>query len=473
MNPKLRIFILLGIVMCPFVTQFDTGMVNLALPSISSKFGITSSAVIWISSIYIVFISATVLLFGKMGDSYGHFMVIRTGMLLYTVATIFAGLSNSFNTLLFARVIQAIGASAFLGNIQGAITRVFPSKESTRVFGINACFVALGTLFGPSFGGMILSRFSWNILFFSEIPFCVFILILHYFVIQDGMDGTGEKVDWRGSLYIFITVASFFISLQQSQKLGINNPIVYGGFLISTVFMISFISSQKKTTKPLLYLDLFKNKLLSTNLFCTLVSYSSVSVFNIILPFYFQKVREMTPSESGLMLAIYPLLLMFIAPLSGYISDKVRSEILTLSGLVITSIGLIGMVFVTEYTAYWIIVIILVILGLGSGLFQSLNNFLVMRSVPSGRLGIGGGLNTLARNIGINTGLAFATIILYNSISSLVGYHTTSYIADRPDAFMLGMRNAFIFAALISFVAILLALKRSLLKGSNSENMNQ
>jgi MFS family permease len=122
------------------------------------------------------------------------------------------------------------------------------------------------------------------------------------------------------------------------------------------------------------------------------------------------------------------------------------------------------MIFVNEYTSIWIIVVNIIILGIGSGLFQSPNNLLVMRSVPSGRLGIGGSMNALSRNIGNNVGLALTTIILYNSISSVVGYHTTSYVKDCPEAFIAGMKNTFVFASIVIILAIVLAAKRYLKK---------
>ena len=461
MKPSHRNLILLSIVMCPFITQIDTGMVTLSLPSIAAKFGISSSAATWISSIYIVFISATVLLFGKLGDTYGHFKVLKMGMVVFTISTLFAGLSTNFQTLLIARVVQAIGASASLGNSHGTITRMFPPEECGRVFGINACAVALGTVIGPSIGGIILENFSWNMLFLSEVPLCIFIVILQFLMLKNEEDGTGEKIDWRGSCYFFVTIASFFISLQQSQKLGISSPFVLGGFIVAGVFITAFIRWQKKTATPLLDLDLFKSKMLTFSLICTTLSYSTISAFNLIMPFYLQNVREMTPSESGLLLAIYPLLLVFIAPISGRLSEKIGCEILTIYGLGFSIIALVGMTFITQSSSYWIVILLIFILAIGSGLFQSSNILLVMRSVPSKRLGIGGSLNALSRNIGNNFGVVLMTIILYNSISAVVGYHTTSYIDNRPDAFMVGMRYTFVFASIIVVVAMVLALIRS------------
>lgn len=460
MSPKQRNLVLLSIVLCPFITQIDTGMVNLALPSISNAFGITSSAVTWISSIYIVFISSTVLLFGKLGDSYGHFRIRKIGMIVYTLATIFAGLSYSFNVLILARVIQAIGVSAFLGNTHGMITRIYPEKERGKVFGINACFVALGTLIGPSIGGIILSYFSWHVLFFFQIPFCIFVLILQFLLLNKDDHGIEEKVDWQGSLYFFIMTASFFISIQQSQKLGMSNPWVLLGFSISLIFLFIFYKWQKQAAKPLLNLSIFKNNLLVISLLCTVISYAAISAFNLILPFYLQKVRGLSASESGLLISVYPLLLVFIAPLSGYLADRVKVESLTLHGLAFSLLGLIGMTFVDAVTDYWIIILMMIVLGIGSGLFQSPNNLLVMKSVPQKRLGIGGSLNTLARNIGNNVGLALTIIILYNSISLTVGYHTTSYVENRPDAFIFGMRNVFIFISMTTVCALIIALFR-------------
>ena len=455
MNPNHRNLILLSIVMCPFITQIDTGMVTLALPSISNGFGISSSAATWVSSIYIVFISATVLLFGKLGDTYGHFKVLKWGMVLFTLATLFAGLSTDFHTLLIARVFQAIGASASLGNSHGTITRTFPPEECGRVFGINACAVALGTVIGPSVGGILLENFSWNMLFLSEFLLCILILILQFLMLKgDDTQETSEKIDWRGSLYFSISIASFFISLQQSQKLGFSNTFVLIGFVLTALFFTAFVIWQRKISNPLLDLGLFRSKMLSYSLIGTTLSYSTISAFNLIMPFYLQNVREMSPSESGLMLAIYPFLLIFIAPASGRLSEKVGCEILTIYGLVFSIVALIGMTFITQYSSYWVVISLIFVLAVGSGLFQSQNNLLVMRSVPSKRLGIGGSLNALSRNIGNNLGIVLMTIILYSSISAAVGYHTTSYIESRPDAFILGMRNTFILAGVVDMIAI-------------------
>lgn len=460
MKPKYRNFILLSIVMCPFITQIDVGMMNLALPSISAEFGITSSAVTWISSIYIVVISATVLLFGKMGDTFGHIKILKIGMFVFTLATFIGGFSYDLKTMLVSRIFQALGASLSLGNTHGTITRVIPMKERGKAFGINAASVALGTLIGPSIGGIILSYFSWNLLFFIKIPICILILIMQFCFLQDRDDGTAENVDWIGSLYFFITVACFFISLQQLQKLGISNPFIIGGFSISAIFLYAFIEWQKKSTNPLLDLDLFNSRTLVYSLICTLISYSAISATNLIMPFYLQSVRGMTASESGMLLAVYPLVLVFIAPISGWLSDKIGSEILTLYGLAVLLAGLIGMIFISEKTAYWMIIAVISILGIGSGLFQSPNFVLVMDSVPSNRLGVGGSLNALSRNVGNNLGIALTTIILYNGISRIVGYHTTSYIEERPDAFIFGMRNTYICIFMICIIAFILAYQR-------------
>lgn len=146
---------------------------------------------------------------------------------------------------------------------------------------------------------------------------------------------------------------------------------------------------------------------------------------------------------------VYPLVLMVVAPISGSLSDKIGSEILTLIGLTSTSLGLFLMASLNESSSVVNMTFFIIIMSIGMGAFQSPNNSLVMSTVPKNKLGVAGSINALIRNIGIISGTALSTTLLYTKMSSKIGHHVTTYIPERNDAFIYGMRWVYVVAGII------------------------
>jgi len=213
---------------------------------------------------------------------------------------------------------------------------------------------------------------------------------------------------------------------------------------------------EKKVKNPFLQLQIFENKLFSLSIFCGFISFVSIFCSIIIQPFYLQDVLKYSPAFTGLILIISPLVLSVVAPLSGHLSDKIGSEILTFIGLVVTSLGLLLMSTLNEQTSLISMVFFIVVMSIGNGLFQSPNNSLIMSTVPRDKLGIAGSINGLVRNLGMVCGIALSTTLLYNGMSHKIGYHVTNYIVGRNDAFIYGMRIVYITAASICIIGAVL-----------------
>lgn len=223
---------------------------------------------------------------------------------------------------------------------------------------------------------------------------------------------------------------------------------------------VTFIIVENRTEIPLLQLKLFQNKLFSLSIFCGFISFIAINSLTIIQPFYLQNTLKFSPSFTGLIMMVFPVVLAVVAPLSGALSDKIGSEILTFIGLLINSVGLFLMSTLTEHTSLYILIIYIVIMSIGNGLFQSPNNSLILSNAPKNMLGIVGSVNALVRNLGMITGIAMAILILYGRMSSIIGYDVSTYIEGRDDVFIYGMKGAYIAAASVCAVgAVLTAIR--------------
>jgi EmrB/QacA subfamily drug resistance transporter len=456
--------ILIIVVMSIFMAALDSSIVNVALPKMAKDLNITTSRIQLVATSYLIIIVGTVLIFGRLGDMLGKTKMFKLGLGIFTLGSLLCGINNSFSVLILARIIQAIGAAGTMATTQGIITEVFPQNERGKALGLLGTSVAVGSLVGPGLGGLIVGLSSWKFIFLINVPVGLVALFYAFKLLPKEYKVPQGKMDFIGALLFILTIIPLFVSLSQGISRGFTDIIIILGFIFAIISFIAFILVEKKRKNPLLQLQIFENKLFSLSILCGFISFLAIYCNNIILPFYLQDVMSYTPQHAGLVLMIYPLLITVVAPVSGHLSDKIGSEILTFIGLGFISLGLFLMSTLHETSNLFSMLIFIVIMSIGMGLFQSPNNSLIMSTVPKNKLGIAGSVNALIRNLGMVCGISLATTLLYSSMSSRIGYRVTDYIVGRNDAFIYGMKNVYITAAVICLIGTILTYLRLISK---------
>ena len=456
---KKRWIILIITIVSTFMNTLDSSIVNVALPTMAGDLGVDTGRISWVMSIYLIVITVCILLFGRLGDLIGHTKVFRLGLLIFTIGSLLCGFSNSFIMLLLSRAVQAVGASAGMANNQGIITRAFPLEERGRALGFIGTAVALGTLVGPSLGGLILSFTGWEYLFWINVPIGLAAYIANMKFATADTTRPGEKLDWVGSLLIVCTLVPLFLALELGQTRGYSAGVLML-FPIAGMGFLLFLRVETRRNEPLLDLNIFRNRHFSLSVFCAFTSFVAISCSNILLPFYLQNVLGLSAGQAGLFMTLNPLILVLAAPISGYLTDKIGPEILTVIGLGLNSLGLFLMSTLNETPLYFILGAYIVLMAAGNGLFQTPNTTLVMSSLPREKLGVGGSVNALTRNLGLSLGITLATSVLYGGMSFVLGERVTGYVAGRNDAFIFGMRLAYISAGAVCLLGAVLTAAR-------------
>ncbi|HEX9027439.1 MAG TPA: MFS transporter [Clostridium sp.] len=457
---KSRWTILIIVLMSTFMSALDGSIVNVALPKMAKALNVTTSSIQLVAISYLIVIAGTVLIFGRLGDMLGKAKMFKFGMGLFTFGSLLCGITNSFPVLIMARIVQAIGAAGTMANNQGIITEIFPPNERGKALGFLGTSVALGSLVGPGLGGLIVGAASWEFIFLINVPIGIIGLFYAIKLLPKGQKTVQGKMDVIGAILFMFTIVPLFVALSEGLNRGFTDPIILLGFAASIISFIAFILVEKKRENPLLQLQIFSNKLFSLSIFCGFITFVAIFCNNIILPFYLQDVMNYTPQHTGVILMVYPLILAVAAPISGDLSDKIGSEVLTFIGLMLISLGLILMSILNVDSTVLTMIIFIAIMSIGMGLFQSPNNSLIMSTVPRDKLGIAGSVNALVRNLGMVCGIALATTLLYSMMSYKIGYRVTDFVVGRNDAFIYGMRTVYIAAGIVSFVGAILTLLR-------------
>jgi len=442
----------------------DSSIVNVALPVMANYFNVGMNSIAVIVSSYLIAISGTILFFGRLGDIKGTIRVFKVGIVIFTLGSLMCAISTSLYVLVIARVIQAVGAAGFMATNQGIITRVFPAGERGKALGITGSFVALGNLVGPPLGGFIVDASAWQYIFLINIPIGLFAFIMGLKILPGDEESKKARLDIKGALLFLIFIVALFAALLTGEQTGFSKPSVLIGFGLAIASFILFIKVELAGESPMLQLDIFKNQLFSLSILCGFLLFVAMNCSNIILPFYLQDVIKMSPSVSGLYLMTYPLILFVVAPISGQLSDKMGSELLTLIGLIIFSSAFFMMATLNQQLEPVKLIAIIAIMALGNGMFQSPNNSLVMSSVPKDRVGIAGSINALVRNLGLVVGISVSTLVLYGVMSSKLGYKVTTFVEGKEAEFAFAMRITYICAGLVSLVGAALTAFRLIRK---------
>lgn len=453
---KRRWTILIVLNLFTFMATLDGSIVNIALPSISQTLRLPVAQAEWVVTSYLMVICAAILFFGKLGDIFGKIKVFKWGMILFLIGSLLCGLSNTLITLILSRAVQALGAAMTMANNQGIVTELFPKHERGKALGLMGTFVSLGSIAGPSLGGVIVSGLGWQYIFWVNVPIGLAAVMIAWRLLPKDVSLLKVKIDTSGSILFTIFILALFSGLLLGQQTGYNNPWIITSFIASIFVLAIFLGVELRKTQPLLQLNLFKNPLFSLSILCGFLTFAANFAYNILSPFYLQSILELSPSQAGLVLMVLPVIMVIVSPLSGALSDKIGSELLTFVGLLLMFATHIGLASLHAGSPLSLVILLIAMLGLGNGIFQPGNNSLIMSQAPRAQLGVAGSVNSLVRNIGMVTGITVATTVLFHTMSTKAGYRVTDLIPDRPDIFLFGMKAAYTTSAAICLLAALL-----------------
>lgn len=468
-----RWLILMNTSVSIFMATLDGSIVNIALPVMSEKMSVNIGSIQWVVTSYLLAISTLLLIWGKIADLYGKKKIFAVGFIVFTLGSFLCGISVNLGMLIFSRVIQAIGASSMMALSQGIITSTFPPNERGKALGISGTMVAIGSLTGPSLGGLLVGNAGWHSIFLINIPIGIIGTILTFKIIPELHETPSSKgFDYKGSIMFVSFILLLFMGLLFLQEGTISAGIFLLMLLSSVIILFLLIKYEQKSQNPLINLSMFKIKAFSTGLGSAYLSFIALNATLLFMPFYLMHVLKYSPFTSGLLISAFPLATGFVAPVSGWLSDKITYKPLTVIGLLLNTVMLFKLSTLSASSSKAEIIILMALLGVGSAIFQSPNNSSIMGSVPRNQLGIAGGINALFRNLGMVSGTAFSVLIFTFAtkidINNLSDSNSSSGAGTfLTDTFMKGFRIVFVFAAISCLAAFIISLTR--LPGTNKD----
>lgn len=450
-SPELRKWLILSLsCVAVFMTTLDASIVNIALPLITQFYNAPLSSVEWVVMIYLLLISNMLLTYGRAGDMYGHRPLFVIGFVIFTVASIFNSIAPTIGYLIAARALQAIGAGMVLAVVQAIIAATFGPQERGKAIGISLTFVSLGLATGPSLGGLLVSHFGWQSIFIINIPVGLIGCILAYRILPASKT-SAQKFDIAGAGTLFVTLTAFLLAMSYGQAWGWTSNIILGLLTLAVLFFAVFIVIELKGTAPMIHIPMFTDRFFAASNMAALINYLAQYTMTFLLPFYLTSQVKLPVSTAGYIISSFPVAMMIASPKAGVMSDKFGFRLLTVTGMIFVGTGMLIVSTVTLNPHIPFIVLGLVFVGLGSGIFQSPNNNSIMSAVPQSHMGVASGMIATMRNVGQVMGVAVSGAVFARQ---MVTYQNLSHPA------MYAMRDAFFIAACIAYFGALISLVR-------------
>jgi EmrB/QacA subfamily drug resistance transporter len=406
-NKKLPI-VLLATAISSFTTPFMGSSVNVALPMIAREFSMNALSVSWVASSFLLAASITLLPLGRLADIFGRKLFFFTGSLIFALSSLLCIWSQTEAFFIAMRVVQGIGGAMIFSTGTAMLVSAYPRGQRGSILGINIAAVYIGLTCGPFIGGLLTQHLGWKTIFIFSAVLGAAAAGLSIFVAKEDLPEDGrEKFDLPGSVLYALALFALMYGLSQLPSTG-------GGALIAigALYFILFIRQQLTRPSPLINIRLFlENRVFAYSNLAALINYSATFAITFILSLYLQHVKQLTPSQTGTVLVIEPLLQALLSPVAGRLSDRLEPRIISSAGMSLTVLGLAGLIFIASDTHIYYIVTCLAILGVGFALFSSPNVNAIMSSVDHKFYGIASAMQATMRLVGQMLSMGIAMLV--------------------------------------------------------------
>lgn len=447
--------ILFAIALGSTMVPINASLVNVSLPTITEFFNTTLVLSEWVLTSYLITLLGFVLFFGRLGDFWGHERLYLIGLVGFVSASILCTFAPSIQFLILFRGLQGFVAAMMLSVSMGIIKKSFPTYMLGRALGIYAVAVAAGMALGPAIGGVLDAALGWRAIFLVNVPAGVLSFLLCYRVLKRG-ETTEVKWDVPGMLLEFACLFTVVFLLNYITLTSLNTETVFMVLFAVATFLL-FVRRENRVKDPMLNLSLFKNASFSAYNLSLHFNYICMYMIIFVMPFYLQKVLHLTANTTGLVLTAAPIIMMVLAPVSGSLSDRLGSRLLSFTGALICAAALYSMTQLTTSSSAFDVFMRLAIFGVGTAIFQSPTNRAIMARVPMGQAGVASGILVTMRNLGMVFAVCYAGILLSTTISpELLKLHQL-FSLDAYN-FTLGMHFVVTFAALLSILMAVLSI---------------
>ncbi|GBC62237.1 MFS transporter [Desulfonema ishimotonii] len=445
------------------MSTLDGSIVNIALPAIMADLAAPLPTIEWVMMIYLLTVTACLLSFGRLSDIRGRRWIYIRGLIVFSAGSLACGMARSAIWLISARAFQGLGAAMIMSCNQAILTETFPAAERGKALGMLGAVVASGLTAGPVLGGWIIHFFSWQTIFYINIPIGLLTALAGNRILRGGKADRvrAETFDRSGALLLAISVSTFVYILTHGYDLGYTS---YPMLLLGGAFIVSaagFVYGLFSVPHPIIVPSLLGIRLFIFPVLATMILFAGLFTMIFLMPFYLINPCGFSPKMTGYIM-VTPFMCLFIfSPIAGVLSDRIGSRLLCTAGMGILTFSFFYLARLMPDSSPPDIAGRLALFGLGTAAFTAPNNVTIMSAVPREHMGIAAGTVATVRNMGMVLGIALSGAVFNNVFYRLSGGLSLKvYQPQLEPIFMDAFRYAMTAGGLVAGIGIIISFLR-------------
>jgi EmrB/QacA subfamily drug resistance transporter len=432
--------------------------VNVALPELTLIFNTTPATIAWVTIGQMLATATLLTVFGRLSDMTGRKRLYLTGLAISIVASTLCGLSANVLQLVAFRILHGIGTAMVLANSLAYLIDVYPPQRRGFLVGAWEACIAIGLAIGPTLGGLLLSAFGWQSIFYIYVAIASVLLPLSAVImVEMKRPRAGQTFDIAGALFFAGALAPLMYALTIGQRTGWTAPITLACLGISLACIAAFIFTERRVREPMVHLELFRSRGFSAGNLSKVCAYFGFSASTFLLPFYWARVLELPPATMGLTLTAFPAGMLTGSLISGPLSDRIGTRLLAPAGLMLLVIACLLQTGVTAELGVWPVMAAAALAGFGAGAFIAPNDSAILAITPKSQLGVANGIMGVSRTLGALLGQSLAAGLL------------TARLVAREGDFVTSYHDVFAIVALVTFLGVGLSATRDRVSAPLSE----
>lgn len=450
------LLIMSGLMLGLLLASLDQTIVSTALTTISRDFR-RIDLYSWVVTSYLLTSTASTPLYGKISDQFGRKRIFQSAIVIFLLGSALSGLSQNMYQLIIFRGVQGVGAGGLMTLAMAIIGDVIAPRERGRYQGYFGAVFGVSSVLGPLIGGFLVDQASWRWVFYVNLPIGAIALIVVNRVLRLDHAKRDSKVDVAGAALIVSGVSLFLVGVQNAGSAARITTWSAAFGLVGLLLIVLFGWWETKAAEPIIPLKLFKNRVFTVANTVGFVTGSVMFGSLIFLPLYFQTVRGVSPTVSGLRMLPMMVGMLSTSVISGRLISRIgRYKWFVVSGTAVLAGSIAVMTTITTTTSAWALAGMLLMVGIGLGLFMQVLILSVQNSIPYEYMGTGTASVTFFRTLGGATGAAVLGAILILQEKTHGPHYVKLYGLQKGmgESFTHGMDRAFMYALPVAILAV-------------------